>query len=289
MLSNGPVTIGLADSAKPLPGPALKSVIAVQANTKTGYGWLSFGEFSVNAALSQKRGTQSNELINSAGVDNQTLESVIRYSMPMAANQYSGQWQVALSGTQFWVTSAKAYSDSGAHLKFNWDTFNLPCKAAPSIGHSKLLFPLSTTLNGTFTYTRLDLLCKQAQHESLLSLVSGIDTADANNRPGGDKQKTELLLRHERLVSLPMQYLGNAQLSAWTRASHSKDRAIYSELLGDIKTNTKRLDWGLGYWASVNKDWSVGLNLEVTSQKSNNSLFNLKNSTVYAGLRWSNN
>lgn len=289
MLSNGPVTLGLADSTKPVPGPAFKSVLAVQASSKSGLGLINWGELSFNAALSQKRGTQSNELANSTGVDNQTLEGVMRYSMPMEMAQLSGQLQMALSGTQFWVTSARAYSDTGAHLKFNWDTFNLPCKVAPSIGQNKQQFPLSTTLNGAFTYTRLDLLCKKPQEESLLSMVSGTDQADASNRPGGDKQKTELLFRHERLVSFPAQFLGNGQFSAWTRVSHTKDKSIYSELLGDIKTSTKRLDGGLGYWASVNRSWSVGLNLEVTSQKSNNPLFNLKNSAVYAGLRWTNN
>jgi hypothetical protein len=30
----------------------------------------------------------------------------------------------------------------------------------------------------------------------------------------------------------------------------------------------------------------VGLNLEATSQRSNNTLFNLRNLGVYLGLRW---
>jgi hypothetical protein len=42
----------------------------------------------------------------------------------------------------------------------------------------------------------------------------------------------------------------------------------------------------LGYWVPVAKMWRVGLNLEATSQKSNNTLFNLKNSSVYFGIRW---
>jgi len=59
--------------------------------------------------------------------------------------------------------------------------------------------------------------------------------------------------------------------------------------LGDLKSITKRTDLGLGYWVPVGKRWSAGLNLEATSQRSTNTLFNLRNSGVYAGIRWSEN
>jgi hypothetical protein len=94
------------------------------------------------------------------------------------------------------------------------------------------------------------------------------------------------MVRHEQLLALST--LPTAQFSAWLRFAQSKDQQAYSELLGDLKSNTKRADAGLGLWVPVAKNWSFGLNLEATSQKSNNTLFNLKNSGVYAGLRWVN-
>jgi hypothetical protein len=100
-------------------------------------------------------------------------------------------------------------------------------------------------------------------------------------RPGGDKKRADLILRHERLW-------GNGQLTLLARYSENKDQLNYSELLGDLKTSTKRQDVSISYWLPVSKQWRVGLNVETTSQKSNNSLFNLKNLGVYAGLRWSN-
>jgi hypothetical protein len=98
-----------------------------------------------------------------------------------------------------------------------------------------------------------------------------------------------VLLRHEQLVQMPvMPLIGNlsGQLSAWLRHSSSKDKLAFSELLGELKSNTQRSDFGLGYWVPVSKKWSAGLNIETTSQRSNNTLFNLKNSAVYAGIRW---
>jgi hypothetical protein len=97
---------------------------------------------------------------------------------------------------------------------------------------------------------------------------------------------------HERLTSIPwspFKQIQAGQLSAWVRFAKSSDAQIYSELLGDLKTTTHRADWGVGFWVPLDKSWSAGLNLEATSQRSNNTLFNLKNSGVYAGIRWSEN
>ena len=113
-------------------------------------------------------------------------------------------------------------------------------------------------------------------------------TAAGSNRPGGNRLRTDVLLRHEQIVSLPLAPEVSGQLSAWLRYAHSKDKLAYSDLLGDLKSNTHRTDVGLGYWVPVAKQWSAGLNLEATSQRSNNTLFNLKNSGVYVGLRWAN-
>ena len=304
MLSNGPVTIGLSDSAKPMAGPATKTLLAVQGSKRAGAGLLALGELSVSASLSNKTALQTDSLTGLKPDRNQTFEAVAKYSLPMIAGAASGQWQFSAGGTQFWLDGLSAYSDTGLNVKFNWDrTFepgikgilNLEgqsCKLAPSLGQTHQTFPLSSSLNGVYAFARLEMLCKAQNQESQVVLGSGSDKAQEPNRPGGDKKRTELLLRHERLTSLPwtpFKQVQAGQLSTWVRYAKSTDAQIYSDLLGDLKTTTLRADWGVGFWVPLDKSWSAGVNLEATSQRSNNTLFNLKNSGFYAGIRWSEN
>jgi hypothetical protein len=304
MLSNGPVTIGLADSAKPISGPATKTFFAIQGNTRAGSGLLALGELSVSASLSDKSALQTDGLTGLKPERSQTAEAVAKYSLPMIAGAASGQWQFLAGGTHFWLGGLSAYSDEALSLKFNWDrTFeSVPkglvglegqsCKLAPSIGQTRQSFPLSATLNGVYAFARMEMLCKAQNQESQAVLGSGSDKALEANRPGGDKKRMDLLLRHERLIALPwspFNQVQQGQLSTWLRYAKNADAQIYSELLGDLKTTTHRADWGVGFWVPLDKSWSAGINLEATSQRSNNTLFNLKNSGVYAGIRWSEN
>ncbi len=307
MLSNGPVTIGLSDSAKPMAGPATKTLFAVQGSTRAGAGLLALGELSVSASLSNKTALQTDSLSGLKPERNQTFEAVAKYSLPMIAGAASGQWQFSAGGTQFWLGGLSAYSDSGINLKFNWDRTFEPgmrgmlilegqsCKLAPSVGQTRQTFPLSSSLDGVYSFARMELLCKaqnaQAQ-ETQVVLGKGMDKAQNPSRPGGDKQRLDLLLRHEHFTPLPwspFKQVQTGQLSTWVRYAKSADAQIYSDLLGDLKTTTHRAEWGVGFWVPLDKSWSAGLNLEATSQRSNNTLFNLKNSSVYAGIRWSEN
>ena len=304
MLSNGPVTIGLSDSAKPVAGPASKTLLAIQGTTRAGSGLLALGELSVGATLSNKNALQTDALTGIKPDRNQTAEAVAKYSLPMIAGAASGQWQLSVGATQFWLSTSTAYSDTGFNLKFNWDRNLEPgykgllalegqaCKLAPSIGQTRQSFPLSISLNGVYAFARMELICKAQSQETQLVLGSGSDKAIDATRPGGDKKRTDLLLRHERLTPMPWspwKQVQTGQLSTWLRFAKSTDAQIYSELLGDLKTTTHRADWGVGFWVPLDKSWSAGLNLEATSQRSNNTLFNLKNSGIYAGIRWSEN
>ena len=304
MLSNGPVTIGLSDSAKPVAGPASKTLLAIQGTTRAGSGLLALGELSVGATLSNKNALQTDALTGIKPDRNQTAEAVAKYSLPMIAGAASGQWQLSVGATQFWLSTSTAYSDTGFNLKFNWDRSFEPgykgllalegqaCKLAPSLGQTRQSFPLSISLNGVYAFARMELLCKAQSQETQLVLGSGSDKAIDATRPGGDKKRTDLLLRHERLTPMPWspwKQVQTGQLSTWLRFAKSTDAQIYSELLGDLKTTTHRADWGVGFWVPLDKSWSAGLNLEATSQRSNNTLFNLKNSGIYAGIRWSEN
>ena len=312
-LSNGPVTLALADNAKPQPGMAFRTTLAGQAL----YKGANSQELWVSAALGTRRGATSAE--ESLGAGNQTIEAALKYSLPMLAGDYSGVWQLGASATQFRLglqSSLPAYEDRGVQLKYAWDSLGARCKWAPLVGSLVQQFPQSTSLNGTYNFARVELACSHAgksllsggqnnghQQETYLSFGGGQDNAQnaitasgqttgqggsANNaRPGGNRSRLDLLVRHEQVVSAEV--LGKTiagQLTAWLRLAKSRDQQVYSELLGDLKTSTLRQDAGLAFWWPVAQNWSAGLNLEATSQRSNNALFNLKNSALYFGLRW---
>lgn len=278
-LSNGPVTLGLTDNSKPLAGSAFKSTAAIQGSLKGESGWV----FSVNAAFANKSGAAN------VGGNNQTAEGGVKYSLPMLVGAASGVWQASVGGTRFWLGSQTAYQDTGLQLKYSLDTLAALCKWAPAIGRIDQQFPQSASLNGAYTYARIDFVCSGAKNqETQIALGGGQDKAQEASRPGGNRARTDLLVRYERLVNLSHWPVASGQISAWLRYAHSQDKQAYSDLLGDLKSSTHRTDLGLGYWLPVSKQWQAGLNLEATSQRSNNTLFNLKNSSFYVGLRWVN-
>jgi hypothetical protein len=78
-------------------------------------------------------------------------------------------------------------------------------------------------------------------------------------------------------------------LSAWYRFSRNREEQVFSDLLSNTPTRTRRHDAGLGYWMPWQGAWSVGVDVESTSQKSTNTLLNIRNLAIYGGLRWAMN
>ena len=310
-LSNGPVILSLSDNAKPQPGMAFKTTLAAQVVYKAA----GSQELSINAALGSRVGASSAD--KSHGANSQTAEGSLRYSLPMLAGDASGVWQLGASASDFKLSTASAnqstnqtgnqssyqntyqtaYQDRGLQLKYAWDSLGARCKWSPALGNVEQQFPQSTSLNGTYRFARVELLCSDSrqgqltpglgQQETHIAFGGGQDTAQTSSRPGGNRSRLDLLVRHEQLLTLGV-FSANlsGQLTAWLRAASSRDSLPYSELLGDLKSRTIRQDMGLAFWWPIAQNWSTGLNLEATSQRSNNVLFNLKNSTVYLGLRW---
>jgi hypothetical protein len=56
--------------------------------------------------------------------------------------------------------------------------------------------------------------------------------------------------------------------------------------LGDLVSRSTRTDWGVGAWWPLGAQWKLGFDVESTSQKSSNVLLNIKNLSIYGGLRW---
>ena len=220
-LSNGPVTLGLTDNAKPVAGNAFKTTAALQGVLRGAGGQ----ELTLNAALASKTGAAS------VGGNNRTAEGAVKYSLPMLAGDASGVWQVAAGGTQFWLGNQTAYQDQGLQLKYAWDTLGAACKWAPAIGRIDQRFPQASTLNGVYSYGRLEITCASGlNRETHVALGGGQDKAQDNNRPGGNRLRTDVLVRHEQIVSVPLWPAVSGQLSAWLRYAHSQDKQAYSDL-----------------------------------------------------------
>jgi hypothetical protein len=147
-------------------------------------------------------------------------------------------------------------------------------------------------MDGHYQHIRWEGGCQPVQAKytespfaTVWSLATGEDRALNPNRPGGNKHRIEAVIRHERSIRLPLMEKQGA-LSLWYRHNRSRDTQVFSSLLGAEPTQTQRHDAGMGYWIPLNSGWSLGIDIESTSQKSTNTLLNIRNLSVYGGLRW---
>jgi len=271
-LSNGPVVVPLDDSAQPQSGAALKNLLALQ-----GQAWVGGGLTRVGLNL-QSRHPQARR--DASGVGSSLLGEV---SASHARALGPGSAQLHWEGSQYRLQNTLAYQ--GQSLRLQYETQRLPlgpawCQWGISAGTLEQRYPNSSNLNGRTTQGQLQGTCQHPDRSlTQWSLGTGHDKALSPLRPGGDKTRTDWSLRHQRT-------LGSASTQAWVKQTHTRDHQAFSPLLGSLVSRTTRLDWGLGSWWALGERWQVGLDLESTSQKSSNSLLNIKNMSLYAGLRW---
>ena len=268
-LSNGPVTVSLADTERPVAGKGVKNWVAVQ-----GLHILGQGEVRLAAAY-QSRNTPGTTLANSAQAD-----AALTYTHPAGP----GIAAIRLGGLQYKKENTYAYKESSAQLKYEpaWRIKNCPWSLTWGQAWQEHL--TTPTMSGNYQYTRIDGSCKNNSGGiTALHLSQGLDRPQDPSRPGGAKKRTEYGLRHDQALDL---WGHAAQVSIWARQNISQDRDILSPLLGGTIVQTQRTDIGLGYWWRLHKQWSIGVDLEHTRQESNSELSQLKNKLLYFGIRW---
>ena len=271
-LPSGPVQVSLADSEKPQSGLGLKTSLAVQGLRPAGPGSLR-----VSASIQAKHAQNTHT--------SQLGEAIAAYAQPTPWGEASLQ----IGTTHFKQIRQYTYSDTSWRLKFeplkDWNT----CKTSPFGGQTRQRYRTDTNLSGQYTHTGLELQCTPShQTRTIFSLSAGSDRPDEANRPGGVKRRQELNLRHERAWALPTPSGPAVQglFKIWLRQHHTQDQALFSPLLGNSNIRTRRQDLGLAYWWGLAPGWSMGVDLENTSQKSTNTLLNIKNLTAYVNIRW---
>ena len=272
-LPGGPVQVSLADSERPRSGYGLKTRFATQGVHPAGPGLLRLG-LSLQARHAQN--IQRNHL----------SEALAHYDWPLGPVTAS----VQLSTHHFREVGQYSYADTSWRVQATPTKAWHDCKATPYTGQVRQRYTGSTQLAGQYTHTGLELQCQNSPRaQTTLSLHAGTDQPQEANRPGGAKRRQEITLKHERL--LPLHTLGGRNsvhglLKTWVRQSHSQDQALFSPLLGDDNTQTRRRDLGVSYWWPLAPQWQMGIDLENTSQKSTNGLLNIKNHSLHLGLRW---
>lgn len=279
-LIGGPVEVPLADSERPQSGAALKTMAAVQAVRVWGDG-----ELRLNVALQGRRAQ------GQAMADNQLAEAAAAYALPLGP----GILQGTVGAHTYSQKSVYNYKDSAFSLKYEpfwrWG----PCKSAFAAGRTEQRYTSTPSLDGHYQHFRFEGACKPAetptdsrQAASVVGVSTGKDTPLDANRPGGIKNRLEVYARHEQSAHLPL-WVRPGSLTLWYRYSNSRDTEIFSSLLSQNATQTNRHDAGGGYWLPLYSGWSWGIEIESTSQKSTNTLLNIRNFSVYGGLRWASN
>lgn len=276
-LATGPVEVPLADTERPKSGMAAKVLAATQGVRAVGDGQLR-----LNAAVQGRRAA------GAVVADNQLAEAGLAYAWPLGPGIVSG----ALGLHSFVQTGVYNYKDQVYSLKYEPLPTWMGCKWSGALSRTEQQYINSPSLDGHYDHFRLESACRPAASarlvapaETIAGLSVGRDHPLRPDRPGGIKNRLELYARHEAPLTLPgLRRPGT--LTAWARYSHSQDEKVFSTLLGDAPTHTHRQDFGLGMWWPVQPGWSVGLDVESTLQKSSNTLLNIRNSSIYGGVRW---
>lgn len=271
-LPGGPVQVSLSDSEKPRSGFGLKTNLAVQGLRPLGPGALRVA-FALQARHAQN-------------VDHNHLsEALASYDWPVGPLVANLQ----LSAHHFQEVNQYTYSDTSWRVQMEPATAWNTCKPAPFVGQVRQRYLTNTNLSGQYSHAGLELQCQHSpQAQTTLSLSTGTDQPEEANRPGGAKGRKEITIRHERLLTLGTP-LGNSVqglFKTWLRQSHTQDQTLFSPLLGNDLIRTRRQDIGVAYWWPLAPQWHMGIDVENTSQKSTNSLLNIKNVSLHLGLRW---
>ena len=278
-LPNGPVDLPLSDTERPRAAPVRKSQAGAHVSLALPVGELQLGG---NLMDRTPRGDEA--------FATTSTEASIGYSLPLARGR------IALQASRQQLKLGRESQFEGRGLQLQYDITmagGLPCTFSPRIGQVSQQYPNSVLTDGTFSYARLQATClhggsapsaqpQPPAAQTQFAIGLGTDTPQDSTRPGAERQRQELLLRHER--SAPVGLPG--QLSAWVRWHHTQDSKPYSPLFGSLVASTHAVGVGAGYWVPMGHRISLGVELESTRQASNIGLYAMENQAAYVGLRW---
>lgn len=264
LLAGQVITLPLDDSERPRPGTATRLRLQTWGHYRQGER-----EWRVVGGLAVRHAPQF------GSSDLQQLEGGLEHLWLGEASQSS----LALAAQHLTLDETPIYSETAVQWAIQRRFAEQPCQNRLALGHAQQRYPASPSLDGAYTHTRIDIECQHGQRAlTRLGLAMGRDRPEAE-RPGGVKLRYDLQWRHLR-------ELAGGRMELWWNGRHSSDADSYSPLLGETRAKNRRNDIGVSYWYPVGPYTRIGAELEITSQKSTISLYQMNNKTLYAGLRW---
>jgi hypothetical protein len=274
-LLGGPVQVPLADNLRPQAGLALRVAGGVQAALTTGFGQMRASAF-VQRRIAELQGVPEQQFAR--------VELNFRHTLGPGQVQWLAAQQSLRQGELYGADDLSLLVDYAPGLRAG------PCLGAGALGQAHQRYAQAANMAGRFFFKRLELRCAMAGEWRIGRLV-GLDSAELPDRPGGNKRRADIYLRHERPLRIALPRAESRSeaaglLSVWARKGTSADDRVLSELLGPEPTQTRREDIGAGLWWRVGERWQVGIDVEKNTQLSTNPLLNINSSSIYTGLKW---
>jgi tetratricopeptide (TPR) repeat protein len=271
-LPTGPIDVPLGDEDAPRKGMSSKTAAVLQGRHALGAGQIGL------ALLLQSRNPRPNSFASTEQAD-----IALDYGWPA----WSGKFNLRVNRQFYRKSDQYRYNEQAASFKY---LRALPiasqCDAGASLGYANQVENNTTLQRWRQHNYRLELQCQIIPGGTTgLQVAKGFTRPSGEPTPGGNKKRNDLSFRHEQAVPFAGR---QGQLSIWSRQTLTVDSEATLPLLGSIVVGVQRFDAGLGYWWPLGKQWSLGIELELTNQKSNNPLQRLKNSSSYMGIRWAN-
>lgn len=266
ILPNGPVVVPLDPSSKAQKGFALKTLFGLQAQSPIGAP-----DLRLSLAFQTRRAEKTQ--------DNHFAAASATYAMPLDAGQARLRWDIQQSQ----ANGKPHFRNQSLGLQYHFAINPTPCQWHVAISSAEQSYASSPELDGRLSQVRLESSCKHTdQSATHWGIGSGHDRAKSEQRPGGNKSRQDWGVRHDRTI-------GRAATQVWLRQTAQQDSERFSPLLGDLVSANDRTDWGVGAWWPWLQQWQLGFEVESTSQKSSNTLFNIRNLSIYTGIRWQSN
>jgi tetratricopeptide (TPR) repeat protein len=269
-LPSGPVDVPLGNEDAPRKGTSSKTAAVLQGRHALGVGQLGL------ALLLQSRNPYSNEFDSTEQAD-----LSLEYGWPAL----SGKLNLRVNSQFYRKSDQYRYIEQAASLRYLRALPIVPkCDAGLGLGYANQVENSTAQQRWRQHNYRLELQCQIISGGTTgLQMARGLTRPHGEPAPGGSKKRNDFSFRHEQAVPLAGR---QGQFSVWSRQTSTVDSESTLPLLGSIVVGVQRFDAGLGYWWPLSKQWSIGIELESTNQKSNNPLQRLKNSISYLGIRW---
>ncbi len=274
-LDSGIVEVSLADSERPQAGTALKTVALVNALRP-----LAAGQIRWNLAL-QKRHTPNQDALKS-----HSLETRLSYAHASNIGIVTG----TLGWSAFEQTQQQ-YRDYSYRLEYQPPGQMLGCAAAMYTGRVIQRYADDNQGSGSDRSIGLRFGCGQQTKDevkryaqTVIDFNTGRYSPQVEDYPGGIKRRNQLQIQH----LMPLSSLGvntPATLTMFARWRQTHDQRIVSSLFGPEPTRTRRAEIGLGYWHPWSPAWSWGIEIDHSWQRSSNKLLDIKNRSIYTGVR----